>query len=80
MSTREVIGSMMQEQVEALLDDFPEREALVMRERFGLVDGQPKTLKALGARLQVTPERVRQIEARAIRRVRLRLQERSDGA
>ncbi len=52
-----------------LLDDLDEREATVLRLRFGLDGSEPKTLKEIGAELGLTRERVRQIETEALRRL-----------
>ncbi|MCC9603613.1 RNA polymerase sigma factor RpoD/SigA [Stieleria sp. JC731] len=52
-----------------LLDDLEEREAMVLKLRFGLDGSEPKTLKEIGAELGLTRERVRQIETEALRRL-----------
>lgn len=52
-----------------LLGDLEEREATVLKLRFGLGDTEPKTLKEIGAELGLTRERVRQIETEALRRL-----------
>jgi RNA polymerase primary sigma factor len=61
---------MLQEQIEKLLDTLTERESRVLRLRFGLVDGRCRTLEEVGAEFNVTRERIRQIEAKALRKLR----------
>ena len=56
--------------VHELLDTLPPREALVLRLRYGLPAGEIHTLKEIGEKLGITRERVRQIEAQALRRLR----------
>jgi RNA polymerase nonessential primary-like sigma factor len=58
------------EAMEALLGELSEREALVLRERFGLQTNQPRTLTQIGADLSLSRERVRQIEAEALIKLR----------
>jgi RNA polymerase primary sigma factor len=53
-----------------VLSTLTERERTVLIERFGLLDGKPKTLEEVGVRFKVTRERVRQIEAKALRKMR----------
>ena len=55
--------TLLQEQLESVLDTLSEREAGVVRMRFGLTDGQPKTLDEIGKVYGVTRERIRQIES-----------------
>lgn len=66
----EVSFRIMQEKIELLIDGLEGREALVVRERFGLKDGEPKTLDEIGKILGVTRERVRQIEKKVMARLR----------
>ena len=60
----------MREQLEGMLEDLTEREKEVLRLRFGLEDGHPYTLEEVGRRFGVTRERIRQIEAKALRKLR----------
>ena len=62
--------SMLKEQMETVLETLTEREAQVLRLRFGIADGYPRTLEEVGAIFNVTRERVRQIEAKALRKLR----------
>ena len=61
---------MLQEQIDKLLDTLTERERRVLELRFGLIDGRCHTLEEVGADFQVTRERIRQIEAKALRKLR----------
>ncbi|MER3473445.1 MAG: RNA polymerase subunit sigma [Armatimonadota bacterium] len=58
------------EQIEAILSKLTDREAEVVRMRYGLIDGYARTLEEVGQELGVTRERVRQIELRAIKKLR----------
>jgi RNA polymerase primary sigma factor len=67
----EVAASMiLREQLEEMLADLGEREREVLRLRFGLEDGHAHTLEDVGKRFGVTRERIRQIEAKALRKLR----------
>ena len=62
---------MMREDLSRLLEStLTERESNVLRLRFGLDDGRPRTLEEIGQGLHVTRERVRQIETRALQKLR----------
>ena len=61
---------LLQEQLEAVLHNLPEREAGVVRMRFGLTDGQPKTLDEIGRFFGVTRERIRQIENKTMSKLK----------
>ena len=61
---------MLQEQIDRLLDTLTERERRVLELRFGLTDGRCHTLEEVGADFSVTRERIRQIEAKALRKLR----------
>jgi len=59
----------LHEEVDKILKDLPEREEKILRMRFGLDDGKPKTLEEVGRVCNVTRERIRQIETKALRRL-----------
>ncbi len=61
---------LLQEQMSEILNDLPERERRVLCMRFGLEDGMSQTLEDVGKEFNITRERVRQIEARALRKLR----------
>ena len=61
---------MLREHIDALLGDLKERERQVIVLRFGLADGHPRTLEEVGKEFNVTRERIRQIEAKALRKLR----------
>lgn len=62
--------SMLKEEMDDVLGTLTEREKKVLRLRFGIGDGYPRTLEEVGAIFKVTRERVRQIEAKALRKLR----------
>jgi RNA polymerase primary sigma factor len=61
---------LLQEQLEFLLDGLGERERQVIRLRFGLADGHPRTLEEVGKEFGVTRERIRQIESKTLSKLR----------
>lgn len=61
---------MLREHIDVLLEDLKEREKKVIILRFGLRDGHPRTLEEVGKEFNVTRERIRQIEAKALRKLR----------
>lgn len=61
---------MLKEHIQTLLEDLKERERQVIVLRFGLEDGHPRTLEEVGKEFNVTRERIRQIEAKALRKLR----------
>jgi RNA polymerase primary sigma factor len=62
--------SLLKERLEEVLASLTERERLVLELRFGLGDGNPYTLAEVGKQLDVSRERIRQIQARAMRKIR----------
>ncbi|MEA4988630.1 MAG: RNA polymerase sigma factor RpoD [Anaerovorax sp.] len=62
--------SMLKEQLVEVLDTLTDREQKVLKLRFGLDDGRARTLEEVGRRFDVTRERIRQIEAKALRKLR----------
>ena len=61
---------MLKEELAEVLGTLTEREEKVLRLRFGLDDGTPRTLEEVGTMFGVTRERIRQIEAKALRKLR----------
>ncbi len=62
--------AILKDKMNEVLTTLTDRERTVLIERFGLLDGKPKTLEEVGVRFKVTRERVRQIEAKALRKMR----------
>ena len=62
--------TLLKEQLDEVLSSLTDREAKVLRLRFGLEDGRPRTLEEVGKEFDVTRERIRQIEAKALRKLR----------
>jgi len=65
-----VSNSVLQEVIQEILHELPPREVRILQLRYGLVDGETYTLEEVGKKLGVTRERVRQIEAQALSRLR----------
>ena len=61
---------MLRDQLTDILSGLPPREVRILQMRYGLVDGETYTLEEVGKKLGVTRERVRQIEAQALSRLR----------
>ena len=66
----EVKDAVVVHDIDSLLEDLKERERQVIVLRFGLEDGHPRTLEEVGKEFNVTRERIRQIEAKALRKLR----------
>lgn len=62
--------TMLKEKIKDVLDTLTDRERAVLEQRFGLVDGYSRTLEEVGRQFKVTRERIRQIEAKALRKMR----------
>ena len=62
--------TLLREQLDDIIDTLTPREAKVLKLRFGLEDGKARTLEEVGKEFQVTRERIRQIEAKALRKLR----------
>ena len=63
-------ATLLREQLDEVLSTLTEREQKVLRLRFGLDDGRQRTLEEVGREFNVTRERIRQIEAKALRKLR----------
>ena len=61
---------LLQEQIEKVLSSLTPREQRILRLRFGLEDGRSRTLEEVGQEFKLTRERIRQIEAKALRKLR----------
>jgi len=68
--TRSAAYLLLQDQIEQVLSTLTKREERVIRLRFGIGDGYPRTLEEVGVMFNVTRERVRQIEVKALRKLR----------
>ena len=68
--SEEASYTLLREQLEEVLSTLTPREEQVLRMRFGLTDGKPHTLEEVGKEFNVTRERIRQIEAKALRKLR----------
>jgi len=62
--------SILKDKINEVLETLTDRESKVLIQRFGLLDGKPKTLEEVGIEFNVTRERIRQIEAKALRKMR----------
>ena len=65
----QIIKSAVQQQIRDTLSELDEKEALVIRLRFGLDDDRPRTLQEIGRQMKLTRERIRQIEMKAMRKL-----------
>ena len=63
-------ATLLKEQLNEVLDTLTDREQKVLRLRFGMNDGRARTLEEVGKEFDVTRERIRQIEAKALRKLR----------
>ena len=61
---------LLKEKIKDVLETLTDRERQVLEQRFGLVDGYSRTLEEVGRQFRVTRERIRQIEAKALRKMR----------
>ena len=63
-------ATLLKEQLDEVLNTLTDREQKVLRLRFGMNDGRARTLEEVGKEFDVTRERIRQIEAKALRKLR----------
>ena len=70
MPAEAAAATLLKEQLDEVLDTLTEREQKVLRLRFGMNDGRARTLEEVGKEFDVTRERIRQIEAKALRKLR----------
>jgi len=68
--SKQAAVTMLRERINAVLSTLTEREREILEQRFGLIDGRDRTLDEIGRHFKVTRERVRQIEAKALRKMR----------
>ncbi len=66
----EVVDSSLKTEISKLLDKLPEKEAAILKQRYGIGGAAPKSLKEIGDIFHLTKERIRQIEKRAIQRLK----------
>ncbi len=70
MRKKTAAQTLLKEHLDEVLDTLTEREQKVLRLRFGMNDGRARTLEEVGKEFDVTRERIRQIEAKALRKLR----------
>ena len=70
MPAEAAAATLLKEQLSEVLNTLTEREQKVLRLRFGMNDGRARTLEEVGKEFDVTRERIRQIEAKALRKLR----------
>jgi RNA polymerase primary sigma factor len=66
----EIVDHALSEEIARVLDTLPRREAEVIKDRFGLEDRKPLSLKQIGERYKVSKERVRQIQNKALKKLK----------
>ena len=66
----EASSSILKDRISEVLDTLTDREREVLEQRFGLKDGYSRTLEEVGTQFELTRERIRQIEAKALRKMR----------